>query len=199
MIDDDLSHVSVALDTGVVLMSNLYQSTNSLGFRGNFTVRAEFRRKSSYVAPWFDVVIPGGVFPDGTTALFGGGAHVGIDVHPLRLPWIGIGPFVGYGLVVFKNSNDLEADHGPDIGLLNVHLRTKESEAHPPVFDADATLIERVSLREHDKATYGGLRLGVGAAVRFRAFVEYRLAADEVAVLGLAQRLYAGIGIGGAE
>jgi hypothetical protein len=200
MRDDDLSHVSLSLNVGVGMVTDLLTSGESLGVRGDLTVRAEFRRKSSYVAPWFDVVVPGGYFPDEHTGLFGGSAHVGIDVHPARLPWIGFGPFLGYGLVVFKGDLGMEADHGPDVGLLNIHLRTKESRDHEPIFDADIYLLERFSLREHDKATYGGLRLGVGGSVRFRAFAEYRLAADDdPMLLGLTQRLYAGIGIGGVE
>jgi hypothetical protein len=203
MQDDDLSHVGAALDVGALLY------LRSPGVLGGVSIRPEFRHRSSWVAPWFDIAVEGGYLPQLGTGLVHVSTHVGVDVHPARLPQIGFGPFVGYGVFVFKGNalpinqgqdqSTAQADHGPDLGPLNIHFRTTETEAEPPIFDADAYVLERLALRLQDKATYVGLRLGVGREVRFRAFVEGRVAVDRGTDLALAQQLHAGIGIGGAQ
>ena len=198
--DQRLTRVGVDLDVGPVLFAARGSST--LGARGDFIVRPEWRRKSSWVAPWFDVPLTGGYVPDAGAGFVGAGARLGIDIHPARLPWIGFGPFAGYRFLVLVGHGDPVVDHCPDLGLMNLHFRTKEAENDEPLFDANVYVVERVHVAgEGGAATFGGLRLGLGGFVRFRAFVEYRFLPDANgnAYGILAQQLFGGIGLGFSE
>jgi hypothetical protein len=206
MRNDDLSHVSVAFDAGAALNTQ-GPGQQAWGVRSDFVVRPEFRHRTSWVAPWFDLRLTAGYLPSNAAGLAegfgGGGGHVGVDVHPLRWTWIGFGPSFGYGAFFEYANSTLVGDTGPEIGLFNVHFRTKESENSPPVFDAAAYVDEVFTLGTSSLpgggATYLGTRIGVGGKLRFRAFVQGLAAGGGAGTIRTGQTLYAGIGLGSPE
>lgn len=160
--------------------------------RATAHVRADFRRRTSWVAPWFDLEVHGGYFPYAESGFVGGGAHFGVDIHPARQTWVGFGPFIG-GQVLGFVGNYGSFSGGPELGMLNLHFRTSERDGRAPTFDANAYVVERISVDPLEFATYTGLRLGVGGSVRFRAYVEGRVATGETrADLFWAQLVFGG-------
>ena len=181
--------------------------------RLDFTIRAEFRRQSSWVAPWFDVPSTFVYVPGDTSAiqmLVSTAPHVGLDVHPARLPNLGFGPSIGYriGLWLPHVSGPAPTiENGVDLSPLHIHFRTREADGAPPTFDLDTYFVEKLSGPFH--AEYVGLRMGVGGHARFRVVAEYRLHVDgtysrnddgfATITASFPQVLFVGVGVGSAE
>lgn len=196
--DDNLSRIT--WETPIALGAVKFQARghSDWGVRTGLLLRSELRDRTSHVAPWFDVGVAGGYLPGQKLGFFGGGVHVGVDVHPGRLTSIGVGPFVGYQLLgIFGVSGGKALAHGPDIGIINVHFRLKEEDGKVPDFDVDVYALERISMGSVAAATYLGLRAAVGSSTRLQIFVEGRpLPLDSSAGGLLAPQFFAGLGLG---
>jgi hypothetical protein len=177
-----------------------------------FSVRAEFRRQSSWIAPWFEVPHFASVSPQKSPVVrvaVGAAPRVGVDVHPGRTQTIGFGPFVGYrlGLMFAGNSESPQLENGLDLSPLHVHLRTSEVDGRPPVFDLVTYFVERLSGPFHAEVV--GVRIGIGRKQRFRIVGEYRLHVDgtyarsdspwETFAASFPEQAFIGIGVGDAE
>ena len=206
---------------GVAEYSALRKNSLEGGLLSRFG--GEFRRSRSYVAPWFDFGVTGGV---GSGAFIDAALRVGADVHPRRWTWLGVGPYLGWQvLVAFTGGgttciplrkggclpSETTLDHGPELGFLHAHLRTREHEGDPPVFDADLKLAEVIGVGGAAKqgtpgivpqatvgtrgAPYFGATLGVGGHVRFLTYAEKRLTSPTVAALLVTPNFQAGGGV----
>jgi hypothetical protein len=219
--EEHLTRVAVSLDAGLAIFSPVvYQcaaqpcTTRETFYapRLDFTVRTEFRRASSWIAPWFDMPSTGVVVPsDGNQlwAIASTAPHFGLDLHPGRLPNLGFGPFFGwrFGLMIPKDGSPV-FDQGAEVSPINIHIRTAEAENKPPAFDLDMYFVQRFAQRGF-QASFAGARMGVGGQTRFRLVVEGRLHASgeyshadgsfDVLAASFPQILFLGIGIGSAE
>jgi hypothetical protein len=115
-----------------------------------------------------------------------GDVRVGLDIHPLRWPWLGVGAMLEYRLAKYIPIDGDDLDFfGHDIGFGgHVIFRTKERPGDPPLFFADVGIIERIAMG--DEQTNGGGRsaayinatLGVGGNYRFLVFVDAAMGGD---------------------
>jgi hypothetical protein len=181
--------------------------------RIGFSIRAEFRRQSSWLAPWFEIPHFGSYTPGDSPFVrvaLGAAPRVGIDLHPGRTQIIGFGPFIGYRIgLMFAGGGSAppKLENGVDLAPLHIHLRTREIDGAPPTFDMVSYIVERMSGPFHAEVV--GLRIGLGGGARFRIVGEYRLhvggtysRSDDVFATYAAsfpEQAFVGIGIGSAE
>ena len=211
-LEHSLSRVSWGLDAGLAIYvpTTVKSSVTALAPRLDFTIRAEFRRQSSWLAPWFDVPSTIVFVPDSASpvrSILNTAPHVGIDVHPARLPNLGVGPFIGYRVgLMLGGGGSPTIENGVDLSPLHVHFRTREVDGAPPTFDLATYFVEKLSGPFH--AEYVGLRMGVGGHTRFRVVAEARLNVDgtkspgaqafETVVASFPQAFFVGVGVGSA-
>lgn len=96
----------------------------------------------------------------------------GIDVHPLRARWIGVGPFIGYRQLHLRALEQSFIVQGADLGG-QVHFRSSEDASSRPAFDAVAYgFVQGAGLGPTENRTFIGALLSAGRKVRAFAQLE---------------------------
>jgi hypothetical protein len=160
---------------------------------GAARLRCEPRQLTSLLTGWGHLDLGLGGFPDQESMLLRADFRMGLDVHVLRLPWIGFGPFAGYrldGFIIMEDGRDNFGSHGLEFGGHAI-FRTPEAPGDPPLFIGDIGIGHRFDFHNDGAGTVFEALLGIGGEIRFLAFVDVELA-GEVPV-----DLFAGIGMGG--
>ncbi|HUT78944.1 MAG TPA: hypothetical protein VM285_14700 [Polyangia bacterium] len=160
---------------------------------GTLRLRCEPRHVASLLTGWGHLDLGLGGFPGEQTMLVRGDFRMGMDVHVLRLPWVGFGPFVGYrvdGFILFEDDQDNFVGHGLELGGHAI-FRTPESPGTPPLFFADLGVGQRFDFPNDGSGTVFEAMLGIGGQLRFLAFVDVELAGE------ILVDLVTGIGMGG--
>lgn len=141
-------------------------------------LRYEARHVDSLLAPWaeggFSAAIsdatPANESDDENAINWDIWLRGGLDVHPLRQHWIGVGPFLGYRQLHTRALLTSAIVQGVDVGG-QVHFRTKESAGNPPVFDAIAYgFVQGAGLADGSNRGFLGALLSAGAD--FRAYAQ---------------------------
>lgn len=142
--------------------------------------RFEARHVDSFVAPWAEAGFSTTIFdatPQNENDSEDGfnwdiWLRGGVDVHPLRARWIGVGPFVGYRQLHLRALEQSFIVQGLDLGG-QVHLRSHEAAGSPPAFDAIAYgFVQGAGLGPTENRTFIGALLSAGAEVRAFAQLE---------------------------
>jgi hypothetical protein len=96
----------------------------------------------------------------------------GLDIHPMRERWIGVGPWFGYRQLHTRALETSAIVQGVDAGG-QVHFRTNESATERPVFDAIAYgFVQGAGVANFENRTFLGALLSAGGEVRAYAQLE---------------------------
>ncbi|MBW2276014.1 MAG: hypothetical protein JRF63_00900 [Deltaproteobacteria bacterium] len=174
--------------------------TKTWGVVAGLRLRGEYPRAlTSLLVPWGHGTLWVGGYPDADSMVVGGDIRVGLDIHPLRWPWLGVGPLIEYRVSKFFEIDGDGQDffgHGLGFGG-HVIFRTKESPGNPPLFFADVAIVERVTMGSENEnlggrsAAYFDAILGIGGNYRFLVFVDAPMGGDHY------QGVRVGVGGGG--
>jgi hypothetical protein len=121
-------------------------------------MRCEPRNLTSLLTGWGHLDLGIGGFPELEAMLIRVDFRMGLDVHVLRLPWVGFGPFVGYrfdGFVMMDESENHFIGHGLELGGHAI-FRTPESPGEPPLFLADLGVGRRFDFENDGAGTGSG-------------------------------------------
>jgi hypothetical protein len=143
-------------------------------------IRYEVRHVDSLLAPWaeggftttFYDATPKNESDDETGNIWDFWVRGGVDIHPMRERWIGVGPFIGYRQL---NARALEQSfilQGLDVGG-QIHVRTGETAASRPAFDATAYgFVQGAGIANIENRAFLGTLLSAGGDVRAYAQIE---------------------------
>lgn len=143
-------------------------------------LRYEVRHVDSLLAPWagggfsttFYDATPKNESDDETGNIWDFWLRGGVDIHPMRERWIGVGPFIGYRQLHARALEQSFILQGLDVGG-QVHLRTGESAGSRPAFDATAYgFVQGAGIADIENRTFLGTLLSAGSDVRAYAQLE---------------------------
>jgi len=171
------------------------------GVVAGLRLRGEYPRElTSLLVPWGHGTLWLGGHPDTESMVVGGDVRVGLDIHPMRWHWLGVGALIEYRISKYlRFDNDRAIDflgHGLGFGG-HVIFRTKESPGNPPLLFVDVGIVERLALGdERDNgggrsAAYFDAIAGIGRNYRFLVFVDAPMGGDHY------QGVRVGVGGGG--
>lgn len=133
-----------------------------------------YRERDSLFVPWGSVAANAGMPFDSSSGLgsiFGGAGRLGLEVHPARQRWFGVGPTAGFGGTFYNpKSGDGGSAVGPQLGL-SARMRTAETSDKPSTVDAELYLVQRWA--GDGGALYGGANAVLGRP--FLAYIEGRV------------------------
>jgi hypothetical protein len=141
-------------------------------------LRYEARHVDSLLAPWaeggFSTTIydatPRNELDDESAFNWDFWLRGGVDVHPLRERFIGVGPWFGYRQLHLRALETSRIVQGVDVGG-QIHLRTKETASERPGFDAIAYgFVQGAGLADQSNRTFLGALLSAGSD--FRAYAQ---------------------------
>jgi hypothetical protein len=133
-----------------------------------------YRERDSMFVPWGSVEVHGNVPVDsssGMSAIVSHSGRLGVEFHPARLRWIGVGPTLGYGLAYYVPKTESSANQfGPQVGF-STRLRSAETGTKPPSLDAEFYLVQRWG------GSYDAVYAGTNAVLLrpLTVYGEYRL------------------------
>ncbi|HVJ93714.1 MAG TPA: hypothetical protein VM580_28120, partial [Labilithrix sp.] len=174
-----------------------------------FAARFEARKFDSLFAPWvegglhatiYDVPSAGSSKEDSETGnLWDIALRGGVDIHPLRTRWVGVGPLVGYRHLHWRELEKSRMLQGVDIGG-QVHFRTEEAATKRPAFDAIGyAFLQTAGLADEANRSFLGLLMsaGVGSTNSFRVFAKFEGCASSPGTC-FPRQLHGSAGLGGA-
>ncbi len=142
-------------------------------------LRYEARRVDSLFAPWAEAGFSGTIYeldPNATDsdtgAVWDMWLRGGLDVHPIREHWIGIGPFIGYRQLHTRALERSAILQGADLGG-QIHIRTSEAAGVRPT--ADAILygfVQSAGLADMSNRSFVGMIASAGGDFRFFTQIE---------------------------